>query len=115
GLDAAGRRRARDVRLLRGEPGACGIAARLEHFPLVLSTRPWYFSRSGGADGRGLFDGPADTRAEGFGRGSRVQGACRAVSRQSRLGGCTETAATRNRSIRAVQADEISRACIDRD
>ena len=39
---------------------------QLEHFPLVLSTRPWYFSRAGGADGRGLFDGPTDPRAEGF-------------------------------------------------
>jgi nitrate/nitrite transporter NarK len=38
----------------------------LEHFPLVLSTRPWYFSRVGGADGRGLFDGSTDPRAEGF-------------------------------------------------
>jgi hypothetical protein len=47
----------------------------LEHFPLVLSTRPWYFSRSGGADGRGLFNGPADARAERCGRRSLVEGA----------------------------------------
>ena len=38
----------------------------LEHFSLVLSTRPWYFSRVGGADGRGLFNGSTDPRAEGF-------------------------------------------------
>src|SRR5438552_13900703 len=81
----------------------------LEHFPLVLSTRPWYFSRSGGADGRGLFDGLADTRAEGRGRGSRVEGTRRAVSRQPSVGRCAETATSRNRRIRTAQTDEISR------
>src|SRR5438876_9154520 len=82
----------------------------LEHFPLVLSTRSWYFSRSGGADGRGVFDGPADTRAEGFRRGSRVEGTRRAVSRQPGVGRCTEAATSRNGRIRTAQTDEISRS-----
>jgi len=29
----------------------------LEHFQLVLSTRPWYSWRPGGAHGRGVLDG----------------------------------------------------------
>src|SRR5205823_7990315 len=80
----------------------------LEHFPLVLSTRPWYFSRSGGADGCGVFDGPADTRAEGCGRGSRVEGPRRAVSRQPGVGRRAEATPPRNGRIRPAQTDEIS-------
>ena len=34
-----------------------GDTYRLEHFQLVLSTRPWYFWRPGGAHGRGVLDG----------------------------------------------------------
>src|SRR5438552_5273777 len=87
----------------------------LEHFPLVLSTRPWYFSRSGGADGRGLFDGLADTRAQGLGRRAIVEGARRAVSREPRVGRCAQAASTRNWGIRAAQASKISRACAGDD
>jgi TonB family protein len=52
-------------RKIAGTVAVQGVVG-LEHFPLVLSTRPWYFSRSGGADGRAVFDGPTNPRAEGF-------------------------------------------------
>jgi hypothetical protein len=66
---------------------------RLERFSLVLSTRSWYFCRRGGVDGGCVLDGLARTRVEGFRRGAVVEGARRAVSRQSRVGGCPEPAA----------------------
>src|SRR6266508_4634836 len=86
------------------------IRASLEHFPLVLSTRPWYFSRRGGADGRGVLNGSADARAEGLRRGAVVEGASRSVLRESRVGRRLEATAAGNRRVRAAQAHKIARS-----
>jgi hypothetical protein len=85
------------------------LTGRLEHFPLVLGTRPWYFSRGGGADGRGVLDGFTNARAEGFGRRPVVEGAGRAVSRESRVGRCVETAAAGNGRDRRAETHQVSR------
>src|SRR6266508_942471 len=82
-------------------------AVLLEHFPLVLSTRPWYFSRRGGADGRGVLNGSADARAEGLRRGAVVEGASRSVLREARVGRRREAKAAGDRLVRAAQAHKI--------
>src|SRR5687767_10043181 len=68
----------------------------------------------GGGYGCGVLDGLACTCDHRCGRGSVIQRAGRALSRESRLGGRPEAAASGDRGDRAAETTEVSPARVGR-